>query len=363
VTHPRIARGHCYVTLAYDIARSIDLEEADRRISETRRRPSLRRKRRTPIYFEYEPSPLRVSREGEPIGVGRFATRPTIDLMLYDFGAAAAIYALPLETRSLDELLDLSEDLYDNEALLAHSRRQVEWLLRVIGNAAHQPKVAPIVEDYVIYHIERFEEAVDPEKLCATHRLELAQILRAEREPLSEQEVSEALGARVAYGPEDMTIVDWNAALVLDSEGDDVVAVLEFANVQLLEMRFLDEELDGAMDEAYEQLTRRKGGLRRLGHAAADLQRVAELQVDNALLFEGVNNTLKLLGDQYLARVHRLASRRFHIDEWDASILRKLQTLESIYEKISDQAAARRLEILEWIIIVLIAVSIVVGFF
>ncbi len=95
---------------------------------------------------------------------------------------------------------------------------------------------------------------------------------------------------------------------------------------------------------------------------AADLRSLAELQVDNAALFEGVNNTLKLIGDQYLARVYRMVNRRFHLDEWDASILRKLQTLESIYEKISVQASNHRMEMLEWVIIFLIAFSIALEF-
>jgi uncharacterized Rmd1/YagE family protein len=77
---------------------------------------------------------------------------------------------------------------------------------------------------------------------------------------------------------------------------------------------------------------------------------------------KGVNNALKLLGDQYLARVYRLVSQRFHLAEWDASILRKLQTLESIYEKLADQATSHRMEVLEWIIIILIAVSILLPF-
>jgi uncharacterized Rmd1/YagE family protein len=72
---------------------------------------------------------------------------------------------------------------------------------------------------------------------------------------------------------------------------------------------------------------------------------------------------LKLLGDQYLARVYRLVSQRFHLEAWDASILRKLETLESIYGKMSDRAGTRRMELLEWIIIVLITVSIAVSFF
>jgi uncharacterized Rmd1/YagE family protein len=42
--------------------------------------------------------------------------------------------------------------------------------------------------------------------------------------------------------------------------------------------------------------------------------------------------------------------------------LRKLQTLESIYEKISNQATNRRMEILEWVIIILIAASIALEF-
>lgn len=167
----------------------------------------------------------------------------------------------------------------------------------------------------------------------------------------------------MSFGNEDVTIVDWNAALLVDREGDDIQAVIEFANVELLEMRYLDQKLDRALDQAYDTLSKGSRNFRSfLGYYSADLRRVAELQVDNAALFEGVNNTLKLLGDQYLARVYRLINRRFHLDEWDSSILRKLQTLESIYEKISDQATNRRMEVLEWVIIILIALSILLEF-
>jgi uncharacterized Rmd1/YagE family protein len=84
--------------------------------------------------------------------------------------------------------------------------------------------------------------------------------------------------------------------------------------------------------------------------------------VDSAVLFEGVNNVLKLLGDQYLARLYRLVAQRFHLAEWDGSILRKLATLESIYQKISDEISGRRMELLEWIIIILFVISIVLPF-
>ena len=42
--------------------------------------------------------------------------------------------------------------------------------------------------------------------------------------------------------------------------------------------------------------------------------------------------------------------------------MRKLATLESIYQKISDQVVSRRMELLEWIIIILSGISIVLPF-
>ena len=88
-----------------------------------------------------------------------------------------------------------------------------------------------------------------------------------------------------------------------------------------------------------------------------DLRSLARLELDAAILFEQVTNALKLVGDQFLARVYALASRRFHLADWDSSIARKLQTIDGIYAKMTDRAATRRMETLEWIIIVLIAVS------
>ena len=76
------------------------------------------------------------------------------------------------------------------------------------------------------------------------------------------------------------------------------------------------------------------------------------------VLFERVTNALKLVGDMFLSRMYRTISLRFHLQEWDTGISRKLQTIEGIYQKLTDRAAARRLEALEWIVIVLIAVEI-----
>jgi hypothetical protein len=216
------------------------------------------------------------------------------------------------------------------------------------------------VEDYMIFSIESC--APEQPRLWMSHETDLAHLLRAERTPLSDQEVADAVSCRISYGQEDAAIIDWHSAILFGREMDDVRAVLEFANVELLEMRILDEQLDRALDESYEALSRKPRLLSLPGSHEKDVTHIAQLQVDSALIFERVTNTLKLLGDQYLARVYRLVSQRFHLEAWDASILRKLQTLESIYGKMSDRAGTRRMEVLEWIIIVLIALSIALSF-
>src|SRR5438094_5803832 len=357
---PVVQEGVCYALFAYDAGLGINLDESERRITALTQRAAIRHKRRAPRYFEYRPAPLRVTQEREALAVGAFRTTPSVEAVLYDFGAVSVTYQIPL-AGPLAHLITLAEELYESNVLLADSRRWVEHLLATIAPAVTRPGLTDFVETYEIFEVGAFRPPCPPAELYTTHAQEVARILRSERAVLSNQEVHDALGHRISFGSDDVTLIDWDAALIADRDAEDVRAVLEFANVELLEMRYLDQQLDDALDESYGTLSRRDG-LWLPGVTRADLRRIGQLQVDNAVLFEGVNNALKLLGDQYLARVYRLVSERFHLAEWDASILRKLQTLESIYQKLSDQAANRRTEALEWIIIARIAAQILIPF-
>lgn len=352
-------RGTLHIFIARDIGFSIDLEDAQRRIRS--RRGTLRRRRRPPVPFDYTPPPLVVEQSAAPIIFGEFETVSRVDAVLYDFGAVSVRYRIDFD-HPPQRLVLLAEAVSDDERLVDDSRRRAEELLAALGPAVRRPEISDLVEQYMVVHV-RDGASLTPGALLASPPLRAlaAQILRVDRQPLSEMEMEEALARRLSYSPHDACVVDWEGALVVGEDPGDVRAVLEFANVELLELRYLDRQLDDALDEAYERArTRRRFSLP--GTVRADLRRIAELQVDAALLFEGVNNALKLVGDQYLARVYRLASERFHLSEWDASILRKIQTLESIYQKTSDAAASRRMELLEWIIIILIALSIAMPF-
>jgi hypothetical protein len=364
VAEARITAGFCFVSFAYDIGLAVDLEHAARLVTETKEREAIRHKRRTPKYFEYRPAPLRVIQTGDPVTIGGFTTTPRVEAVVWDFGGASVSYVIPI-SGPISGLLGLSDALYENRTLLEDSRRRVARLLETVRPAVDKPQIAEPVEDYSIYQIESAvvgEATPAPSELIATHRQLLAQVLRSETQVLSKQEVDDALASRIAYGPMEEVIIDWNAAVVFSREAEDVRAVLEYANMELLELRLLDDQLDDGLAVAHQEMSDQTWRSTFRLVPGPRVRRIAELQMDAALLFEGVNNALKLIGDQYLARVYRLAADRFRLPDWDASIIRKLETVDSIYQKLHDRQSTTRLEALEWIIIILIALSIVLMF-
>jgi uncharacterized Rmd1/YagE family protein len=80
------------------------------------------------------------------------------------------------------------------------------------------------------------------------------------------------------------------------------------------------------------------------------------------VLFERASSTLKLVGDQYLARIYRLMAGRFRLDEWSDNIRQSLEEAQGVYETLVNQSAAYRIELLEIIIVLLIVVEIVLAF-
>lgn len=350
---PHLKKGVCYVMFAFELGLSVKLDEAAQRLKQDVERTKFRRNRRAPKYFDYDPPPLRILQHGQQMNVGKFFTKPQAELTLFDFGGCSVSYQVDI-SGPMGHLIELSEVLYDNAFLLEDARERVRQLMEELGDSIARPNLSDSVEDFVVYHLEEFDGELPIQTIVDQGSRELASLLRAEKDELGDEEIRESLNTRTSYGLHDCAIIDWNGALFFGENVDDVRAVLEFCNVEFLEMRFLDEQLDDHLEKAYAVLTTGKKG-------EADLSKVARLQVDSALLYEAVENALKLLGDQYLARVYSLASAKFHLPEWNSSIRRKLDTLDSIYQKLSDQAAQRRSEVLEWIIVALILLEVLLG--
>ena len=354
--------GEAYIMFAFDIGFEVDLDAAAPLVHEATRKRVVRGRRPAPVWFDYSPAPLTLVLEGEPVALGDRATRPTIEMLVYDFGAALLTYRLALPG-TIQELARLGVELYDHAALEADARARVQSVMSVIAPAIERPRLSDAVEDYAVFAITSWDQGASPEDIVRAHAPDLARAIEAESEPLSPEQTERALSGAMSYTPMDLAIVDWNGAILFDREPEDVIAVLQHANIELLELRYLDQELDAILDHADETLAALARSRLWPGFASGRmLTRFASVQTDAAVMFEGVNNAIKLLGNQYLARLYRLGAERLDLPSWQASVAHKLEATESLYAKMSDTTATRRLETLEWVIIILIAVSIVLPF-
>jgi len=355
-----LVRGTAHVLLAFDLGFEIDLAKAGARLGAGARAGSFKHKGAPRPEAATFGRPLRLTTRVEPPALAGRAPTDELEIALYTFGAVCLTYDLPL-AEELESLVATSELLYDNAALLEHGRAQVRALMGHLGDAVREPLLAEEVEDYVVYSLQAPAGAAA--ELENEQRELLARILRAERGALSLHEVENALDGRTAYGPDELVLVDWFAALLVGADMEDERRVLELTTVELVELRFLDGRLERRLEEAYGLLRDARRARFAFALRAQEIERLARFQADSAILHENFDNALKLLGDDYLARLYEIASERFHFGAWDAAIERKLGTLESIYSKLSDQSARRRAEFMEWIIILLFILDIFLLFF
>ena len=355
----QIRDGVALVMFAQEFGYSVDLQAAGRLVESMR--TGIASGSRNPAGVEITPRPLVIEQPPPAISVAGHALQGPVRITLYAFGAVSVAYRIPL-AGTLDGLVGLSSALVAPAQLRDDARARVSALADALQPAVTRPLTAEAIEDYTVFVIRSMEPGTAPVPLTADSigTQLLARILRAEPATLSLEQVGDAVSGTVSYGPDDLAVIDWNAALVVDPDPDATIAALELANTQLLELRFLDDTLDRALEEAYEITLR--GGDRPavLGTPIRkQTRRLARMQVDAASLLQSVGNALKTYGDQHLARIHDTADRRLRLQDWERSVRVKLDALEAIYGKLRDAHHQIRSEILEWIIIVLIAVSIV----
>jgi hypothetical protein len=287
--------------------------------------------------------------------------------MVFDFGAVSIAYrwslAAPSNHLSLQDMPRLSQTIYGRN-LEAHARTQAQRVMEMIRTAIVRPELSALVEDYYLFVIEEFDRPMQAEDLLGQHRSTLAQVLRFETQPLSREQQEEALAQRIGYFENDLVLIDWNAAIIYDRDYWDVANVLELLNVELLEARYIDAELDRRIGE-YQGVLRKpmQGFLPFRTPYRRTIQELAELRIESLVLAKRVESALKLIGDLYLARVHNAATARFYLPDWEATTSRKLDIVANFYQLLTDRVRTAQSQTLELIIIVLILAEILMAMF
>ena len=362
---PRV-QGAAVVSRLYDVGYAIQLDRAlDLLASSAPER--VRPVRGEAQAIQIANPPITVILGSENLVIGGRRVDAEVSARIFDFGVASLRVRIPAPSDPTWREFSAFGAAIDAEVgLVALFEQHRRLLTERIAPAIERPSVAPVTEDYIVFRINRVV-GPDGARLSAAdlRSLDVAPLLLNETRALSADARRELLPHRFSYYADDLAILTWDNALIVEPEShdSDVQYVLEFANAQLLELRYYDAVLDAELPKMYDRITATRSGRRalfgrRYAPILADLQ---ALVADSTELVERVENSLKVTDDVYLARVYSAALEIFRGRAWRTGIDRKLAIIRETYGMLNAEAQAIRSETLEMAIVVLIVMELVIG--
>ncbi len=282
-----------------------------------------------------------------------------IQVRIYDVGVVSIVFRIPFEIEAWVQLMRFHcSQLDDGRRIEAASGQLCSEIVRDLGKAILKPAGSTEPEAYTVFVLTDLGGPREVAAWAREQQLQIAGLLSdVESERLSEAQVSEVFRHKQSFEKTDWVIVDWDAALVVDLTGyvDDVLYVIELANLQLEEFRVMDAALDRQLATAYTLLEKRPRFS--IGRPATALRHLRALRVDLAKLADEVMHITKFLGDWYLARVYLSVRERFHLEQWRASVAQRLAQLDDLYSVVRAEVNERRMLWLEVIIVVFFAID------
>ena len=286
---------------------------------------------------------------------------------LLPVGAISITVHVPFSVDKFEDLV-IYHDLHLDAGLLNHEARQLaEDVRRELDSYYFRPVPKVIDEEaYTVFCVEApltTSEGlpITAENWLQAHRRQVAALLTQEPDAghLSKQEAEENTMRYLSYYQNDLVVIDWDAALVVDekSDFDETLYVMELANLQLAELEAYDRFLDDALDRSYRDLVRHP--IRPRAHTMRELK---EIRIDLARLSDELSNSLKFFGDWHFARVYRNIAERFHLGDWHGTIDKKLETLNDLYEILKHDQSNRWMLMLEATIVLLFIIDLVILF-
>jgi len=342
-------RGCFRMLFLYDVAEAIDLGHLKQLLGPRGDMQEPRFGRGTPEHIRFEAPPYIERAEPFHLPTGQIAS---CSLRYYPFAVIALQLELPFEgdwrqlvkeAAQWNGSPDLEREIralvreHVERAALAITRLHKQWL--------H--------ESYLIVNLEPIldlsGQAVPGQSLLSTRPQEIAGIVWGEERALSISETEETFRATLSYYPGDLIVISSSGAFVYDRPEEAVAAtqVLEYAKMQLLELRYYDGVMSRALTELYDALERQRSAVLSRWTLSRDARRMNRIRLDVTELTERIDNDIKFVSDVYYARVHRLAAQRMGVSEYREMVDEKLQTARELYEFMVDQFNEARSFILE----------------
>lgn len=190
-----------------------------------------------------------------------------------------------------------------------------------------------LFEEFSILLVQ--EAKPTPDKWIDKNNFAIANFIRSQRDIFDKEEMNEILGSRTRYSAEELTLIDWEGAVIIAPKADyrSDIALLKIGNYQLLRYRMLDQSIEEMLDKISETFFQNK---RRPRPTRGLIRQIAEHRLEVMLDFERAEQNLLLIGDWYTAKLYEAIQREFYLSEWKGSVRSKLDNLENIMQTIKD---------------------------
>ncbi|GBF35504.1 hypothetical protein DCCM_4633 [Desulfocucumis palustris] len=338
----------------FDVAEEINLERVEQILAQTGSTSRMKLSRVRSKSIQIKNPPVTIELGEETVTALQMPFKATFSARIFDLGVISIVLriTLPLEF-DYDNIHKLSVYMYNTDDMEPLFENKLSQIQRTLQDAMFKPVLSGFVEDYIIYFFRNWNPEWDP-----------APLLLAETEPLSDQVRRELTANSFVYGREDLAVITWDSALVYDASGSaDIPDLLEFANSQLLELRYYDNLLSDEMRKMYQAIedvgTVPKYGRRRQYRKI--MNELMELVADVSEITERIHNSLKVTEDIFYARVYGSALNIFRTRAWADSIERKISIIQQSYSMLSDEIVTQQSAIMELAIVLLIMLEIVLG--
>ncbi len=358
---PRVVAGAITVLRLFDVAYAIDLARVEA-LAATASRIRLQRAAAKAISFDVPPVEF-------SLGHAEFPNAGEADVIarVYDFGVVSILLRFPVTNEDWADFSSHTQRIAAAAETEEGHKVWHEFLDRVrslIAPAMERPTESPqLQEDYLIAAVHRLEPTMTAAAFLDC--VDFVPLLSGESRALAPSARAELLRQSLSYYDDDLVVLTWDRALVLDpgAPDTDIADVLEVANAQLLELRYYDEQLDDELPRMYDRVAEARQTLRGLGRRRYALlaRELHRLVAEVTEITERVENALKVTEDVYLARVYGAAHDLFRVRNWGAAVDRKLAIVRDTYATLYDEAATARAELLEITIVLLIVLEILLA--
>lgn len=359
----KVKKGTILIYRIFDVAEEINISQVDAILRDNRGPDQFKVPKYIDRALEIKNPPITFGLGTETIRIQGHEIKADVLVKVRDFGVLSLIYQIPIEPgMTWQQLVEIASWLEEGSEIDELAQQQASEISSAISSTMTKPNRWSGFEDYIVYFFEEFENGVDAKTILA--QADIPALLVAEDEiKLSESTRKALKETSFQYAENDLTLIEWNSAIVIEPSGSrDVPDILEFAVTQLMEMRFYDDLLDQKLKVLYDEIEKKRSSI-----WTAKYEQVYEDASSRYIEFiefiERVENSLKVVGDFYLATVYREATKRFRLSDWQSSVTRKMNILAQVSNLLQGEINNRRSHVMEIIIIVLISYEIVVAVF